>query len=58
MTFTWFNNRVEDFEDLDEAMGLDDGENVRADLKSSHLETSRVRHLYGLCYCWGAWGLC
>ena len=27
VTFTWFDNRVENFEDLDEAMGSDDGEN-------------------------------
>ena len=27
VTFMWFDNGVEDFVDLDEAMGLDDGEN-------------------------------
>ena len=27
VTFTWFNNRVEEFADLDKAMGTDDGEN-------------------------------
>ena len=31
VTFTWFNNRVENFEDLDEAMGSDDGENFDFD---------------------------
>ena len=27
VTFTWFNNGVEDLAGLDEMMGLDDGEN-------------------------------
>ena len=27
MTFMWFDNGVENFEDLDEAMGSDDGKN-------------------------------
>ena len=27
VTFTWFNNIVEEFVDLDEAMGSDDGKN-------------------------------
>ena len=31
VTFMWFNNRVEEFADLDEAMGLDDGKNFNYD---------------------------
>ena len=31
VTFTWFDNGVENFEDLDEAMGSDDGENFDFD---------------------------
>ena len=31
VTFTWFDNGVESFEDLDEAMGSDDSENFNYD---------------------------
>ena len=36
VTFTWFNNGVEEFANLDKTMGLDDGENFDYD---SNLDT-------------------